>query len=176
MIVSSYCYSAEFSSQFKAVQRHSQERSCASASRPRSRTTSSESPSPPPVSPSWPTAATRCSSRPAQATARRSPTPTSRRAGAQIDQQRRRGVGRGRSAAQGQGADRGRVQPHARGPDAVHLPAPGRLQAVHRRAAGLGHHVDRLRNRADRRRRAAPAGPDERGRRPACPRRSARTT
>ena len=65
---------------------------------------------------------------------------------------------------------------HAQGPDAVHLPAPGRLQAVHRRAAGVGHHVDRLRDRADRRRRAAPAGPDERGRRPACPRRSAPTT
>ena len=57
--------------------------------------------------------------------------------------------------------------PHARGPDAVHLSASGRLQAVHRRTAGFGHHIDRLRNRADRRRRAAAAGPDERGRRPA---------
>ena len=46
----------------------------------------------------------------------------------------------------------------------LHLAA---VQAVHRRAAGLGHHVDRLRDRADRRRRAAAARPDERGRRPA---------
>ena len=34
--------------------------------------------------------------------------------------------------------------PPARGPDAVHLSAPGRLQAVHRRADGFRHHVDRL--------------------------------
>ena len=51
--------------------------------------------------------------------------------------------------------------PPAQGPDPVHLPAPGRLQAVHRRADGVGHHVDRLRDRADRRRRAAAARPDE---------------
>ena len=81
-------------------------------------------------------------------------------------QHRRPGVGRGRPAAEGQGADRGRVRAHAQGPDAVHLPAPGRLQAVHRRPAGVGHHVDRLRDRPDRRRRPAAAGPDERGRRP----------
>ena len=66
--------------------------------------------------------------------------------------------------------------PDAQGPDAVHLPAPGRLAAVHRRAADVGHHVDRLRDRADRRRRAAAARPDERGRRTACPPRSAPTT
>ena len=44
----------------------------------------------------------------------------------------------------------------------LHLAAS---QAVHRRPDGLRHDVDRLRDRADRRRRAAPAGPDERGRR-----------
>ena len=46
----------------------------------------------------------------------------------------------------------------------LHLAAS---RAVHRRAVGVGHHVDRLRDRADRRRRAAAAGPDERGRRSA---------
>ena len=51
-------------------------------------------------------------------------------------------------------------------PDAVHLPAPRRVQGVHRRAGRLGHDRDRLRDRADRRRRAAAAGPDVRGRRP----------
>ena len=85
-------------------------------------------------------------------------------AGAQSDRHRRRGVGRSRSAAQGQGADRGRVRPDARGPDALHLPAPGRVAVVHRCADGVGHHVDRLRDRADRRRRVAPARADERGR------------
>ena len=46
----------------------------------------------------------------------------------------------------------------------LHLAAS---RAVHRRADDIGHHLDRLRNRADRRRGAAPAGPDERGGRPA---------
>ena len=42
---------------------------------------------------------------------------------------------RGRPAAQGQGAGRRGVPPHARRPGAVHLPAPRRLAALHRRAA-----------------------------------------
>ena len=48
----------------------------------------------------------------------------------------------------------------------LHLAA---VRAVHRRAAGVRHHGDRLRDRADRRRRAAAARPDERGRGPARP-------
>ena len=55
--------------------------------------------------------------------------------------------------------------PPARRPDAVHLPAPGRVPGVHRRAARRGHHRHRLRDGADRRRRAAAARPDVRGRR-----------
>ena len=58
-------------------------------------------------------------------------------------------------------------KPAAQGPDAVHLSASRGVQAVHRCADGVGHHVDRVRDRADRRRRAAAAGPDERGRGPA---------
>ena len=40
--------------------------------------------------------------------------------------------------------------PDAQGPDAVHLPAPRGVQAVHRRVDGVGHHLHRLRDRADR--------------------------
>ena len=53
-----------------------------------------------------------------------------------------------------------------RRPDAVHLPAPGGVQGVHRRAGRLGHHGDRLRDGADRGRRAAAAGAHVGGRRP----------
>ena len=79
---------------------------------------------------------------------------------------RRRRVGRRGPAAQGQGADRRGVPPAAGRPDAVHLPAPRRVEGVHRRAGRLGHDRDRLRDRADRRRRAAAAGADVGGRRP----------
>ena len=61
------------------------------------------------------------------------------------------------------------------GPDPLHLPAPGRVQGVHRRAGHLGHDRDRLRDGADRRRRAAAAGADVRGRRPDGPPGRART-
>ena len=84
----------------------------------------------------------------------------------------RRRLGRRRPPAQGQGAHRGRVRPDAQGPDALHVPAPGRIAALHRCTDGVGHHVDRLRDRADRRRRPPPAGADERGR--GSPRRTGR--
>ena len=54
------------------------------------------------------------------------------------------------------GAHRAGVQPDAQGPDVVHLPASGGLQALYGCPAGLGHHLDRLRDRPDRRRRTAP--------------------
>ena len=76
---------------------------------------------------------------------RRSTPPSARR----IDRRRRRGLGRGRPAAQGQGADRRRVPAPARRPGPLHLPAPRRRsRAVHRRAARVRHHRDRLRDRA----------------------------
>ena len=53
-------------------------------------------------------------------------------------------------------------------PNTFHLPAPGGVAALHRRADAFGRHRDRVRNGADRRRRAAPVGADERGRGPAC--------
>ena len=67
--------------------------------------------------------------------------------------------------AQGQGAGRRGVPPDARGPDALHLPAPGRRQAADRGAAQAQGHRDRLRDRAAALGRAAAALPDVGGRR-----------
>ena len=78
---------------------------------------------------------------------------------------RRRRVGRGRAGAEGQGADRLRVLPHAPRPGAVHLPAPGRLPRVHRRAAERRHHRRGLRDGAAARPLPAAAGADVGGRR-----------
>ena len=69
-----------------------------------------------------------------RASGRRSPTTSSPPAGATILPDRRRGVGDRRPGAQGQGADRRGVPPDARRAGAVHLPAPGRVEGVHRRA------------------------------------------
>ncbi len=68
----------------------------------------------------------------------------------------------------GQGADRRRV-PAARGPEGpgpLHLPAPGRLPAVHRGPDRRRQHGHRLRDGAPCRQLAATAHPDERGGRP----------
>ena len=70
-----------------------------------------------------------------RASARRSPTTSTSPRARTILADRRRRLGHRRPDPQGQGADRGGVPPAARGPDAVHLPAPGRVQRVHRRAA-----------------------------------------
>ena len=82
---------------------------------------------------------------------------------------RRRGVGHRRAGAQGQGADRRGVPPDARGAGALHLPAPGRLQGVHRRADRPQGHRHRVRDRRAARPVAAAARPDVRGGRPARP-------
>ena len=73
----------------------------------------------------------------------------------------------GRPDPQGQGADRRGVPPDARRAGAVHLPAPGRLQGVHRRAARPQGDRHRVRDRRAAGPLAAAARPDERGRRPA---------
>ena len=52
-----------------------------------------------------------------------------RRRRARSCRRRRRRLGHRRPDPQGQGADRRGVPPHARGPDPVHLPAPGRRPA-----------------------------------------------
>ena len=54
----------------------------------------------------------------------------------------------------------------ARGPDALHLPAPGARPRAGQGADGLGRHGHRLRDGDERARRPAAAGADERGRRP----------
>ena len=97
-------------------------------------------------------------------------------AGATIAADARAGVGRGRDDPEGQGADRGRVRPDAAGPDPVHLPAPGRQSGLHPGPAGPQGHRDRVRDGPAARRRAAAAGPDERGGRPAGAAGRARTT
>ena len=79
---------------------------------------------------------------------------------------RRRGVGHRRPGPEGQGADRGGVPPDAQGAGALHLPAPGRVPAVHRRAARVRDHLDRVRDGPAARRVAAAARAHVRGRRP----------
>ena len=82
---------------------------------------------------------------------------------------RRRGVGRGRPRLQGEGADRPRSSTllgAAHGPDALHLPAPGRLARVHRRAGRRRQRGHRLRDGAPGGQLAAAAGAHERGGRP----------
>ena len=66
---------------------------------------------------------------------------------------------------EGQGADPGGVPPLPRGPAAVHLPASGRRPRADRVPGRPTHRLDRLRDGADRRRQAAAAHADERGRR-----------
>ena len=77
----------------------------------------------------------------------------------------RRRVGRGRDGAQGQGAGRRGVPPDARGPGAVHLPAPRRRPAADRGAGEAQGHRHRLRDRAAALGVAAAALPDVGGRR-----------
>ena len=69
-----------------------------------------------------------------------------------------------RASAQGQGADRPRIRPSARGPRALHLPAPRSRRRPDPRADQQRHLVGRLRNRRDLEPRAPPARADERDR------------
>ncbi|EWM64355.1 alanine dehydrogenase [Micromonospora sp. M42] len=82
---------------------------------------------------------------------------------------RRRGVGHRRAGPQGEGADRRGVPPDARGTGALHVPAPGRLPRVHRRAGRPQGHRHRVRDGRAARPVAAAARPDVRGGRPARP-------
>ncbi|CAA9303681.1 MAG: Alanine dehydrogenase, partial [uncultured Frankineae bacterium] len=77
----------------------------------------------------------------------------------------RRRLGRGRARPEGQGADRLGVRPPAPRPGPVHLPAPGGLARVHRRAAERRHDGRGVRDGAAARPLSAPARPDVRGRR-----------
>ena len=77
----------------------------------------------------------------------------------------RRRVGPGGDGAQGQGAGRRGVPPDARGPGALHLPAPRRRPAADRGAGQAQGHRHRLRDRAAALGVAAAALPDVRGRR-----------
>ncbi len=75
------------------------------------------------------------------------------------------GEGRRRPGVQGEGAGTRGVPP-ARGPlgsDAFHLPAPGGLEAMHRRADRRRQRGHRLRDGASGRQLVAPPRPDERG-------------
>ena len=89
-----------------------------------------------------------------------------RAAGAEIVDDRRRGLGRGRPADQGEGADRAGVRLPASRPHALHLPAPRRRPRPDHRAGRCGHHRRRLRDGAAARPQPAAARADERDRRP----------
>ena len=73
--------------------------------------------------------ATRCSSRRAPAKARASRTPSTQRVGAQIVEQRGRGVEARRDDREGEGAAPARVRADSDGPDPLHLPPPRRRGA-----------------------------------------------
>ena len=90
-----------------------------------------------------------------------------RRGGGDDPGRRRRRLGHGRPDPQGQGADRRGVPADAGGPDALHVPPPGRGQAAHRGARPAQGHRHRLRDRRAARPLPAAARADERGRRPA---------
>ncbi len=89
-------------------------------------------------------------------------------AGAEIVPTRRGRVGPG-DGRQGEGAQGGGVRLSPRRPDAVHLPAPGRLSRGRQGARRRPHDRAGVRDRATRRRRPSAAGTDERGRRAAGP-------
>ena len=104
------------------------------------------------------------------ASARRSPTRSTSRAGATILPTADDVWGDRRPDPQGQGADRGGVPPHAQGADPVHLPAPGRrrgrapTRCSSSGVTAIAYETVELPDRV-----AAAARPDVRGRRPAGP-------